>query len=436
MLNGNISRRDFLGASAIGAIAAGATALTNPVRAATDSVGIKPADLPDLTIKEVKMYVANIGGLHKFNSPESGEICSIVTNCGIEGNYTIGNRIGNNGWLAYAKDTCLGKNVIDLLPALAAATAPRSRMFPTMFVGGFGYPNGIHLGSATEANYNAALVDVMLWDILGKAVNRPIYKLLGGTKDRMLAYGSSQHLPTIEDFAPQALEARTKNFRAYKIHPGGGQHKVPTPEPIAAYVGHIEEIRSVRKAMGDEFTLLFDPVQRYNVHEALAVGRVLEEEGYVSFEDPIPSTDIEGLIYLRQKLTVPVEVGEFLYSIQAFAEYVRRGAMDIVRLIADNVGGISGSFRIGQLADAFGMPCTPHNWGNGYDLAVHMHVELALPNCYWFEMPYPQELVDRPYLKHKFRLDKDGYVNAPPGPGLGLELDRDALDKILLKIER
>ena len=84
--------------------------------------------------------MANIGGLHKFNSPESGEICSIVTNCGIEGNYTVGNRVGNNGWLAYAKDVCLGKNVIDLLPGLTAATAPRSRMFPSMFVAGFGYP--------------------------------------------------------------------------------------------------------------------------------------------------------------------------------------------------------------------------------------------------------------------------------------------------------
>jgi L-alanine-DL-glutamate epimerase-like enolase superfamily enzyme len=91
---------------------------------------------------------------------------------------------------------------------------------------------------------------------------------------------------------------------------------------------------------------------------------------------------------------------------------------------------------VGQLADAFGMPCTPHNWGNGFDLAVHMQLELALPNCYWFEMPYPPTLTDRAYLNHQFRLDKDGYVNAPPGPGLGVTLDHDALDKILLRIDR
>jgi L-alanine-DL-glutamate epimerase-like enolase superfamily enzyme len=250
----------------------------------------------------------------------------------------------------------------------------------------------------------------------------------------MLAYASSLHLATIEDFAPQALQAQKEGFRAYKIHPGGGQH--PTGGLIPAYVGHIEEIRAVRKAVGDEFTMLFDPVQRYNVFEALKVGHALEECGYVSFEDPVPTTDIEGLIELRQKLTVPVEVGEFLFSIQGFAEYIRRGAMDIVRLIGDNVGGITGSFRIAQLADAFGMPCTPHNWGNAFDLAMHFQIELAMPNCFWFEMPYPQTLTDRPYVKEPFRINADGYVPASTAPGLGCQLDRDALDKITTRIDR
>jgi len=274
----------------------------------------------------------------------------------------------------------------------------------------------------------------MLWDILGKAVNRPIYKLLGGTKDRVLAYSSSQHLTNVEDYVPNVLEVKKAGFKAYKIHPGGGQHR--SGGSIPAYVGHIEEIKEVRKACGDGFTLLFDPVQRYNVFEALAVGHALEENGYVSFEDPIPSTDLDGLIELRQKLTVPVEVGEFLYSIFDFADYIRHGAMDIVRLIADNVGGISGSFRIAQLADAFGMPCTPHNWGNPFDLAVHFHIELASPNCYWFEMPTTAEQTDRAYLKDKFRIDANGYVLAPTKPGLGYPIDRDALDKIMIRIDR
>ncbi len=445
---------------------AGASYLGDPIQAAAQSVGVKPSDLPDLTIKEVKVYVANLVdimskvNIRRINSSESGEIVSIVTESGIEGNYTLGNRSAGTGWLEYAKAVCVGKNVLDLLPALAAGWGngtggpggPRGGRGrggqppgggpnlggpnPAGFVGGFGYPNGMKGGVTPppENDYHAAIIDVCLWDILGKAVNRPIYKILGGTKDRMLAYASSLHLATIEDFAPQVLEAKNEGFRAYKIHPGGGQH--PTGPPIPAYVGHIEEIKSVRKAVGDEFTMLFDPVQRYNVFEAIKVGQVLDENGYGSFEDPIPTTDLEGLIELRQKVRVPVEIGEFIYSIQGYAEYIRRGALDIVRLISDNTGGISGSFRVAQLAQAFGMPCTPHNWGNGFDLAVHFQIELAMSNCFWFEMPYPQTLTDRNYLKNKWRINKDGYVEAPTEPGLGCPLDRDNLDKMLTRIDR
>ena len=460
MVQRNISRRQFLGTSALGVL--GGAAMVSPVRAAAEAVGVKPGDLPDLTIKEVKVYVANIEGVRKFNSPENGWIYSMVTNSGIEGNYTDGNRGLTPHWLEYAKATCVGKNLFELLPKIPSsaafgggkrgggATDGRGPASPGagrgagargggggrdgVFSGGFGFGRGRPRGQADSADLAAAYVDVMLWDILGKAVNLPIYKLLGGTKDRILAYSSSQHLATVEDFIPNALEAQKAGFKAYKIHPGGGQHR--DGGSIPAYMGHIDEIKEVRKACGENYTLLFDPVQRYNVFEALKVGHALEEYGFVSFEDPIPSTDIDGLIELREKLNVPIEVGEFLYSVSDYADYIKHGAMDIVRLIADNVGGISGAFRIAQLADAFGMPCTPHNWGNAYDLAVHFHIELASPNCFWFEMPNSAEQTDRVYMKEKFRIDKDGYVLAPKYPGLGYPLDRDALDKIMIRIDR
>jgi len=214
---------------------------------------------------------------------------------------------------------------------------------------------------------------------LGKAVNRPIYKILGnGGKDRMLAYASSQHLATVEDFGPDALKAKAAGLKGYKIHPGGGQRR--SGGAIPGYLGHIDEIKEVRKAVGDDFSLLFDPVQRYNYFEALKVGRVLDQQGYLSFEDPMPTTEIEALVELRKNIDTPIEVGEFILDVYDFPEYIKRGAMDIVRLIADNIGGITGSFRVGQMADAFGLPCTPHNWGNGFDLAVHFQIELALPN--------------------------------------------------------
>src|ERR1035441_3211852 len=283
-----LSRRTFLGSSA-GVAAAGFGAIANPIAAAAQSVGVKPVDLPDLTIKEVKVYVTDISKIHKLNSPETGELLSVVTSSGIEGNYTIGDRNATPGWLEWAKSALVGKNIMDLLPTLTSTTgmkgpggfdgAPMRRAGGGGGAGAFVAPGfgagssgvGTHSafegpalqgsglstrGGGTWPNYYTAAADVCMWDILGKAVNRPIYKILSGgmpTKDRLMAYASSQHLPTIEDYVPDVTKAKAQGFRAYKIHPGNGQHA--TGPAIPSYIGHMEEIREVRKAVGDEFVL-------------------------------------------------------------------------------------------------------------------------------------------------------------------------------------
>jgi len=475
MSNGKQSRRDFFGASAGAAMVA--SALMDPPRAAAQAVGVKRGDLPDLSIKEVKVYVADVSSFRRLNSTETGEILSIVTNSGHEGNYTIGNRAATPNWLEWAKPALVGKNVIDLLPAITAtsglkatygfsgrgggggagggrgaggaggrggagggAAAPGGRGGATAPAGRGGAPAAQSMGPASGSrgggswpNYYTAAAEICMWDLLGKAVDRPVYKILGGSKNRIMAYASSQHLANVEDYIPDVLSAKEQGYKGYKIHPGGGQRK--TGSTIPSYVGHIEEIKEVRKAAGDDFVLAHDPVQQYNVYEALKVGRVLDELDYAWFEDPIRTVDIDGLVELNRALDLPLHVGEFLFSIADFAEYIRRGALDVARLIADNVGGIGGSMRVGMLADAFGLECTPHNWGNPTDLAVHFQLELALPNAYWFEMPHPVTAADRPYQAN-FRIDRDGYVIAPTAPGLGYPIDRDALDKLMKRIDR
>jgi len=462
------SRREFLGKSAglAAAGAAGFAALANPIGVAAQSVGVKAADLPDMTIKEVKVYITDLGKYHSLNG-ERGELISIVTHSGIEGNYTLGNRNRTEGWLDWAKVALVGKSVVDVLPTLTStsglrgsygfngelyATPPGATRYqggntfhraPARGNGSAFDTEGVGGGLMTRAggqwpNWYTSAADVCLWDILGKAVNRPIYKLLGGgcggSKNKLMAYASSTHHPAIEDYAPEALKAKSENFKAYKIHPGLGDHT--TGPAISAYIGHMEEIKQVRQAVGDEFILAHDPVQMYNRYEAMKVGRLLDELDYAWFEDPIRTTDMDGLIELCSALSLPIHVGEFLYSISDFAEYISKGALDVARLIADNVGGISGSMRVGLLADAFGLECTPHNWGNTLDLALHFHLELALPNASWFEVPYPPELSDHPYFNYKFRPDQDGYIPAPTEPGLGYPIDRAALDKVTTKIAR
>ena len=128
--------------------------------------------------------------------------------------------------------------------------------------------------------------------------------------------------------------------------------------------------------------------------------------------------------------------GEFIFSPYNYADYIRRGALDVVRFITDNVGGITGGMKIARMAECFGMECAPHNWGETFDHAVHFHCELAMPNNAWFEMTVPQGIGDRPYIKDRIRVAKDGYVDAPIKPGLGYELDRAVLDGMTKSIQR
>jgi L-alanine-DL-glutamate epimerase-like enolase superfamily enzyme len=338
----------------------------------------------------------------------------IVTAGGIEGNYTLAGRYwhpnwSNAGWVEFARAALKGKSALDL-PALTSQWEPARRR-----VG--------------QSSY-ASAIDNCLWDILGKAVGLPVYRILGAYRDKVLAYASSQHHHNVEDFVNEVRKCKAEGFKAYKIHPpnlpGGG----------ADYKVDMEVARAVRRAAGDDYTLLMDPVGVYTREEAIKVGRLLQDLNYVAFEDPIPTTDIDGLAELCRALDIPIHIGEFLFSPYSFAEYIRRGAVDVVRFIVDNVGGITGGMKIARLAECFGMECAPHNWGEVFDHAVHFHCELAMPNNVWFEMTVPQGTGDRPYMKDRFRIAADGYVYAPVKPGLGYEIDRAAVDNMMERVER
>jgi D-galactarolactone cycloisomerase len=234
----------------------------------------------------------------------------------------------------------------------------------------------------------------------------------------------------VEDFVADVQKCKAEGYKAYKIHPpwkadGGVDFKLD-----------MEVAKAVRKAAGDDFILLYDRVGAYTRYEAMAVGRLMDELKYVAYEDPLPTTDIDGLVELTRALDVPIHIGEFIFSPYVFAEYIRRGAMDVVRFIVDNIGGITGGMKVGRLAECFGMECAPHNWGEAFDHAVHFHCELAMPNNVWFEMTQPQTLSDRPYIRDHIRIAKDGCVHAPVKPGLGYEIDRDALDRMIRSVDR
>ncbi len=415
----DLSRRKLLGSGLIST-----AAFADPGLSAAAAAGVRRGDLPDLTIKQVKIYILKpqeAPPITAHYQPGSStparqqlheKFASIVTNSGIEGNYDLEDRYyhpnwSNLGWLDYAKAALVGKSILDL-PALTSQWKPSLRR-------------------AGQLSY-AAAVDNCCWDILGKAVGLPVYKILGAYKEKVRAYASSQHLPTVEAFVADVEHAKSDGLTAYKIHPPGGPRGHD-------YKLDMEVIKAVRQTGGDNMPLLYDPVGVLSRDEAMQIGRLLDELKYVSFEDALPTKDIDGLIVLANALDLPVVMGEFMPSPYDYVEYVMRGALDEVRFIVDNVGGITGGMKVARMAECFNLMCQPHNWGTTLDHAVHFHCELAMPNNIWFEMTQPQGITDRPYFKDKIRVDKEGFVPAPIKPGLGYEFDWNVLHNVMSRID-
>ena len=242
-----LSRRSFLTSSAASALSLAATAaLADPAQAAAQAVGVKRADLPDLTIKEVKVYVINRPSAAGPGPAASGapprviteQVASIVTNSGIEGNYTLENRYFHPQ-LEQPR-----------LARLRQAHPPR-QIRPR--------PSPPHLAVAArppppgQLSY-ASAIDNCLWDIMGKAVNLPTYRVLGAYRDKVMAYGSSQHHKNLEDFVIEVKRCKEAGFKAYKIHPPGGT--APNEDD---YKLDIEVCKAVRQAVGDDFILMLTP---------------------------------------------------------------------------------------------------------------------------------------------------------------------------------
>ena len=400
-----VSRRHFLGVSAAG-LGAGACFAWR-AQAAAGAAGIASLDLPGLKIKEVKAYVL-----------AQGSLASVVTESGIEGNCALQSRIwhpnwDHRGWLEYARRALPGKSALDL-PQLTSQWSPVKRRF--------------------GQDPYAAAVDICLWDIVGKAVGLPIYQALGAYKDRVLAYASSQHLETKtpEPYVEAVQKAKAEGFLAFKINP-----PPPAADGDSHYRLDMEICRAVRKAAGDDYRLIYGAAGNHGRREAMGVGRVLDELDFAAYHDPLPATDIEGWAELCRARAVPVVAGEFLFSIYDYAEYVRREAADVLRFVVDNVGGITAGLKVARLAECCGMECSPHGVGAEMYQAAHLHCELAMPNSAYIEVPWPQGARDQQtYLKDRIRIAADGHVHAPRLPGLGYEIDRDALDKLIQRVER
>ena len=259
-------------------------------------------------------------------------------------------------------------------------------------------------------------VDVALWDLVGKITDLPVFRLIGGFRDRIPCYKSGGNLPDVEDFVKDAVQAKEEGFFGYKDH---CYHGVDTMIQVA---------RAVRQAVGPDFYLMHDSVQNYTYTDAIRVGRVLQEQDYFWFEEPLRDYDLMGLKKLSDALDLPIAAGEYLPgTIYSTSQLLAQQAVDIVRASVPWRGGITDMIKIARLAEAFGVNCEITSGGVMHGF-VHAHVIGAIRNCTFFEGWRIGSQGGEPVIKNPLALEA-GHLPVPQGPGLGVELDWDEVEK-------
>jgi len=271
-------------------------------------------------------------------------------------------------------------------------------------------------------------LDTALWDLRGKLENKSVCELLGGKPRDIDAYGSSMR----RDITPKDEAERLKRlqdahgFRAFKIRIANNFGK-----DIDKWPGRTEEIvPTVRRALGDNTVLLVDANSGYTPQKAIQIGHMLEEYGIGHFEEPCPYPEIEWTAQVANALKVPVAGGEQDCDLSQWRRMINMRAVDIVQPDICYVGGISRALQVAAMAEAAGIPCTPHaaNLSMVTVFTLHMlgaiknagpYVEFSIEPDHW-----TQNLFANPILQVK-----DGKVAIPQGPGWGITLNNEWLEK-------
>jgi L-alanine-DL-glutamate epimerase-like enolase superfamily enzyme len=263
-------------------------------------------------------------------------------------------------------------------------------------------------------------VDIALWDIRGKALDQPIWALLGGrTADRLPAYASGGWADAEGIGAQLQSYIDAGGFRAVKMRVGSMDDR---PNVSAA------RVRAARKALGPNVELMVDAHGTYTVAEAKRFAALVEDCDLAWFEEPVSADDRMGLAEFRASTMIPVAVGESECTRFDFAALVSVRAADILQPDPAFCGGITEAMRIAALASSFNLRLAPHLWAGAPCFFAGLHVLAAAPAGYIVEF----SLGANPMIHNLSRAPvvvQDGMIAVPEGPGLGLEMDTEMITR-------
>ncbi|HEY9323366.1 MAG TPA: mandelate racemase/muconate lactonizing enzyme family protein [Agromyces sp.] len=314
---------------------------------------------------------------------------------GVGYSYTIGT--GGRAVLSMLRD-----HLVPLLPGLD------SRNVEGIWTELFRSTRATTVGAITSLAL--AAVDTALWDLRSRRAGEPLWQVAGGYRQRVPLYdteGGWLHLPT-DDLVAGALASQAKGLRGVKLKVGKPSIREDRDRLLA-----------VREAVGADLHIMVDANQSMTSAEAIRRASAFEDADLYWFEEPLPADDVSGHARLASSTSIPIAVGESMYSIAQFRDYLHRDAAGIVQVDVARVGGITPWLKVAHLAEAYNVAVCPH-----FLMELHVSLVAAVPNGAYVEH-IPQL---RGITKTELVIE-DGSAVAPSTPGLGIDWDADEIDR-------
>jgi L-alanine-DL-glutamate epimerase-like enolase superfamily enzyme len=264
-----------------------------------------------------------------------------------------------------------------------------------------------YIGQSGLAAWGIAAIDIALWDILGKTLDCPVYKLLGACRDSVPVYGSGGWLSySLDQLLDEVTSYVKRGFRAVKIKVGSKDKS-----------RDVARVKAVRQAIGADVKLMVDANQSWDPRSAIDVCRLIRDFDIFWVEEPVSKDDIDGYAQVASSIDIPVAAGEREFSMRAFRELLQRRAISIVQPDALRFGGISGCQKLAHLAEAYHAQVAPHFYKE-----IDVHLVASARNGIFIEyFPWLDDLLVHPLVI------SSGMAIAPSHPGVGLEFKPEAI---------
>lgn len=263
-------------------------------------------------------------------------------------------------------------------------------------------------------------IDMAIWDIMGKSVGKPVHKLLGGSYVRKVRAYASALMPENKETVKKMVEAYiAQGFTAIKF--GWG--------PLGYDIHFdIELIKAARQAAGDKVDIMIDIGKRYRLKPAMYVAKALEQLNIYWLEEPLPAEDYIGYRKLTESTTMRIATGEEESGRLSFARLINETHIDVIQPDMSRCGGLTEAKKIATLAADQNILCVPHAFKTGVLVAASLHLIAAIQHAPFLEFSVTESFIRKELLLNPI-IQKDGFVDVPQQPGLGIELNPDIIKK-------